>query len=171
MYRSAFKLPSIRTRDVCFVYPISDIECKQETIEFLGTSRHVYSHQKTARRTGTTYSVNKILCVEPEHCVTLVSSFVVKCTRIVLPLYAGLSKEAEQDNARPHVARIVRTFLDTEKVRLLFWLARSTDVLPIENVWSMGAVRLTRHHTIVTTVAELWHHVEAAWASVPIHTI
>ncbi|GFW19747.1 uncharacterized protein TNCV_1606371 [Trichonephila clavipes] len=35
----------------------------------------------------------------------------------------------------------------------------------------MAAERLARHHTPVTTVDELWHRVEAAWASVPIHAI
>ncbi|GFW91962.1 transposable element Tcb1 transposase [Trichonephila clavipes] len=32
----------------------------------------------------------------------------------------------KQDNARPHVAGIVRTFLDKENVRLLPWPARSS---------------------------------------------
>ncbi|GFW72335.1 hypothetical protein TNCV_703721 [Trichonephila clavipes] len=31
--------------------------------------------------------------------------------------------------------------------------------------------RLARHHTPVTTVDELWHRVEAALASVPVHAI
>ncbi|GFY19664.1 unconventional myosin-Ib [Trichonephila clavipes] len=39
----------------------------------------------------------------------------------------------KQDNARPHVAGIVRTFLNTENVRLLPWPASSPDLSPIEN--------------------------------------
>ncbi|PRD31960.1 UNVERIFIED_CONTAM: hypothetical protein NCL1_21900 [Trichonephila clavipes] len=31
--------------------------------------------------------------------------------------------------------------------------------------------RLTRNYTPVPTVDELWHRVEAAWASVPVHAI
>ncbi|GFW40360.1 hypothetical protein TNCV_1019181 [Trichonephila clavipes] len=31
--------------------------------------------------------------------------------------------------------------------------------------------RATGHHTPVTTVEELWHCVEAAWTSVPVHVI
>ncbi|GFS55881.1 hypothetical protein TNCV_1935841, partial [Trichonephila clavipes] len=42
---------------------------------------------------------------------------------------------------------------------------------PLENVWSMVAERLARHHKAVTTVDELWHRVEAAWASIPVHAI
>ncbi|GFT34665.1 hypothetical protein TNCV_1536031 [Trichonephila clavipes] len=34
---------------------------------------------------------------------------------------------------------IVRTFLDTENVRLLPWSARSPDLSPIGNVWSLAA--------------------------------
>ncbi|GFX63272.1 hypothetical protein TNCV_3895971 [Trichonephila clavipes] len=57
------------------------------------------------------------------------------------------------------------------KFRLLPYPARSQDLSPIENVWSMAAEQLAHHHTPVTTAYELWHHVEAAWASVPVHTI
>ncbi|GFW17660.1 hypothetical protein TNCV_2652171 [Trichonephila clavipes] len=60
-----------------------------------------------------------------------------------------------QENARPHVAGNVRTFLDTENVRLLPWPARSPDLSPIENVWLMVTERLARHHMPVTTVDEL----------------
>ncbi|GFV35978.1 hypothetical protein TNCV_2867361 [Trichonephila clavipes] len=42
---------------------------------------------------------------------------------------------------------------------------------PIKNDWSMVAEGLARYHTADTTVDELWHRVEAAWASVPVHTI
>ncbi|GFW18044.1 transposable element Tcb1 transposase [Trichonephila clavipes] len=45
----------------------------------------------------------------------------------------------QQDNVRPHVAGIARTFHDTENVRLLPWPARSPDLSPIENVWSRVA--------------------------------
>ncbi|GFV83810.1 hypothetical protein TNCV_2555961 [Trichonephila clavipes] len=77
-----------------------------------------------------------------------------------------------QDNTRPHVAGIERTFLDTENnVRLLPRPAHSPDCSPIVNVWSMVAQRRARHHTPVTTVDELWYCVEAAWSSVPVHAI
>ncbi|GFX52080.1 uncharacterized protein TNCV_4654091 [Trichonephila clavipes] len=42
--------------------------------------------------------------------------------------------------------------------------ARSPDLSPTENVWSMVAERWARHHTPITTV-------EAAWLSVPVQTI
>ncbi|GFS65329.1 hypothetical protein TNCV_2451521 [Trichonephila clavipes] len=82
-------------------------------------------------------------------------------------LYSSLM--FQQDNARSHVVGIVRTFLDTEHVRLSSWPVRSPDVSPMEMFWSMFAERLARHHIPVTTVDELYHRVEAAWASVPVH--
>lgn len=91
---------------------------------------------------------------------------------VALPYLRGLPNALfQQDNARPHVARTVLNFLDTEQVRLLPWPARSPDLSPIENVWSMVAERLARHHSPSTTVDELWHSVEAAWTEIPVHAI
>ncbi|GFW73097.1 transposable element Tcb1 transposase [Trichonephila clavipes] len=46
----------------------------------------------------------------------------------------------QQDNARPHVARIVQKFFVDHQIELLPW----TDLSPIENMWSMVAQRLTQ---------------------------
>ncbi|GFS96403.1 transposable element Tcb1 transposase [Trichonephila clavipes] len=66
--------------------------------------------------------------------------------------HTGPSSSLLQDNAQPHVVCIVWTFLDTENVRLLPSSERSSDLSPIENVWSMVTERLALHHTLVTTV-------------------
>ncbi|GFT79939.1 transposable element Tcb2 transposase [Trichonephila clavipes] len=47
----------------------------------------------------------------------------------------------QQDNARPHVARIVQRFFVNHQIELLPWPARSPDLSPIENMWSMVAQR------------------------------
>ncbi|GFV16096.1 transposable element Tcb1 transposase [Trichonephila clavipes] len=77
----------------------------------------------------------------------------------------------QQNNVRPHVAGMVRTFFDTENVWLMLWSARTPDLSPIENVWSMFAERLTHHHTPVTAADELWHLLAAALEYVPVHVI
>jgi hypothetical protein len=41
----------------------------------------------------------------------------------------------QQDNARPHVARVVHDYLTQQNVDLLPWPAVSPDLSPIEHVW------------------------------------
>ncbi|GFY07651.1 uncharacterized protein TNCV_4095211 [Trichonephila clavipes] len=70
---------------------------------------------------------------------------------VALPFIRAHRKPTfQQDNAQTNITSIVRTFRDTENVRLLPWPARSPDLSPLENVWSMAF-----HHTPVTTVDEL----------------
>ncbi|GFX58939.1 hypothetical protein TNCV_806431 [Trichonephila clavipes] len=49
----------------------------------------------------------------------------------------------QQDNARPHVAKTVKSYLDSQQVQLLPWPAYSPDMSPIEHVWDIvGGVSL-----------------------------
>ncbi|GFX98041.1 transposable element Tcb1 transposase [Trichonephila clavipes] len=73
----------------------------------------------------------------------------------------------QQDNARPHVARIVQRFFVNHQIELLPWPARSPDLSPIENMWSMVAQRLTQITPPAATPNHLWQRVEAAWSAVP----
>ncbi|GFT62287.1 hypothetical protein TNCV_4716981 [Trichonephila clavipes] len=62
-----------------------------------------------------------------------------------LPYLQGLATALfQQDNARPHVARIVQRFFVNHQIELLPWPTRSLDLSPIENMWSMVAQRLTQ---------------------------
>ncbi|UYV79950.1 hypothetical protein LAZ67_18001174 [Cordylochernes scorpioides] len=54
----------------------------------------------------------------------------------------------QQDNARLRVAGIVRIFLHKENIQLVPRSARSPDLSPIENVWSMVAERQARYHAL-----------------------
>ncbi|GFY10353.1 hypothetical protein TNCV_2630301 [Trichonephila clavipes] len=64
---------------------------------------------------------------------------------VVLPYLQGLATAIfQQDNARPHVARIVQRFFVNHQIELLPWPAHSPDLSPIENIWSMVAQRLTQ---------------------------
>ncbi|GFX50472.1 transposable element Tc1 transposase [Trichonephila clavipes] len=73
----------------------------------------------------------------------------------------------QQDNARPHVACIVQRFFVNHQIELLPWPARFSDLLPIENMWSMVAQRLTQITPPSATPDQLWQYVEAAWSAVP----
>ncbi|GFT28126.1 transposable element Tcb1 transposase [Trichonephila clavipes] len=48
--------------------------------------------------------------------------------------------------------------------------ARSPDLSPIENMWSMVAQRLTQITSPVVTPDQLWQRVEATWSAVPPRT-
>ncbi|GFT22296.1 transposable element Tcb1 transposase [Trichonephila clavipes] len=64
---------------------------------------------------------------------------------VVLPYLQDLVTTIfQQDNARPHVERIVQRFFVNHQIELLPWPARSPDLLPIENKWSLFAQRLTQ---------------------------
>ncbi|GFX44949.1 transposable element Tcb1 transposase [Trichonephila clavipes] len=87
---------------------------------------------------------------------------------VVLPYLQGLATAIfQQDNARPHVARIIQRFFVNHQIEFLPWPAYSPDLLPIENMWSMVAQRLTQITPPVATPDQLWQRVEAAWSSVP----
>jgi transposase len=48
------------------------------------------------------------------------------------------------DNARPHMARIVVRYLEQVGIRLLPWPANSPDLNPIEHVWDFLGKRVRR---------------------------
>ncbi|GFT82564.1 transposable element Tcb1 transposase [Trichonephila clavipes] len=72
-----------------------------------------------------------------------------------------------QDNVQPHVTRIVQRSLVNHQIQLFPWPARSPDLSPIENMWSMVAQRLTQIIPPAVTPDQLWQRVEAAWSAVP----
>ncbi|GFW33113.1 transposable element Tcb1 transposase [Trichonephila clavipes] len=87
---------------------------------------------------------------------------------VVLPYLPDLATAIfQQDNARPHVARIVKRFFVNHQIELLFWPARSPDLSSIENMWSMVVQRLTQITLPAATPHQLWQRVEAAWSAVP----
>ncbi|GFX03577.1 transposable element Tcb1 transposase [Trichonephila clavipes] len=54
---------------------------------------------------------------------------------VVLPYLQSLATAIFQnDNARPHVARIVQRFFVNHQIELLPWPARPPDLSPIENM-------------------------------------
>ncbi|GFV77476.1 transposable element Tcb1 transposase [Trichonephila clavipes] len=90
---------------------------------------------------------------------------------VVLPYLQGLATDIfQQDNARPHVARIVQKFFVNHQIALLPWPARSPDLPPIENMWFMVALGLTQITPPAATPDQLRQRVEAAWSVVPPRT-
>ncbi|GFY14928.1 transposable element Tcb1 transposase [Trichonephila clavipes] len=81
---------------------------------------------------------------------------------VVLPYLQGLATTIfQQDNERPHVARIVQRSFDTPQIELLPRPASSSDLSPIDNMWSMVAQQLTQIIPPAATPNQLWQRVEA----------
>ena len=89
------------------------------------------------------------------------------CCVKTLPFIRALQNSSfQQDNARPNDdADIVQTFLDNENFRLLLWPAHFLTHSLIKYFSSTVAEQLARHHTLVTTLDELWHLVKACMYS------
>ncbi|PRD29660.1 UNVERIFIED_CONTAM: Transposable element Tcb1 transposase [Trichonephila clavipes] len=86
----------------------------------------------------------------------------------VLPYLQSLATAIfQQDNARPHVARIVQRFFVYHQIELFSWLARSPDLSPIENMSSMVAQQLTQITLPAAKPDQLWQRGEASWSAVP----
>ncbi|GFT36335.1 uncharacterized protein TNCV_3464851 [Trichonephila clavipes] len=65
----------------------------------------------------------------------------------------------QQDNARPHTARVAQDFLRHSQT--LPWLARSPDVSPVEHVWDQLKRQMTSCHYVhdlELAVQDLWAH-------------
>ncbi|KFM72889.1 Transposable element Tcb1 transposase, partial [Stegodyphus mimosarum] len=69
----------------------------------------------------------------------------------------------QQDNARPHTARIVKSFFAAQQVQLLPWPACSPDMSPIEHVWDVIGRRLARDPRPVASADELWLDGYCVW--------
>ncbi|GBN13732.1 hypothetical protein AVEN_226954-1 [Araneus ventricosus] len=67
----------------------------------------------------------------------------------------------QQDNARPHTARVTQDFL--HYVQTLPWPARSPDLSPIEHVWD----QLNRQMPLLHSVHDLEVGVRDLWVHLP----
>ncbi|GFV87008.1 hypothetical protein TNCV_5112261 [Trichonephila clavipes] len=75
---------------------------------------------------------------------------------VALPYLQGLATAiSQQDNARPHVARIVQRLFVHHQIEFILWPPRSRDLSSIENMWSIVAQRLTQITTPAATPDQL----------------
>ena len=77
----------------------------------------------------------------------------------------------QQDNARPHVARICNEYLQANNVDVLLWPAFSPDLSPIEHLWDVLDRGVRRRHPAPTTQAELRRAVHEEWDNITIRQI
>ena len=70
------------------------------------------------------------------------------------------------DNARPHVARICRQFLNRNNVNVLPWSAVSPDMNPIEHIWAY-LCRKVRARENVHNLMDLENALIQEWNNIP----
>ncbi|GFU77207.1 transposable element Tcb2 transposase [Trichonephila clavipes] len=73
----------------------------------------------------------------------------------------------QQDNARPHVAKTVKSYLDSQQAQLLPWPAYSPDMSPIEHEWDIVGRRIARDLHPVASTDELWLRIQTIWNTLP----
>ena len=73
----------------------------------------------------------------------------------------------QQDNARPHTARIIQCYMQQHDVDLLPWPANSPDLAPIEHLWDEMERQLRRQIRDPANVQELARDLNRIWNSIP----
>jgi transposase len=74
----------------------------------------------------------------------------------------------QQDNARPHVARVGRDYLTQQNVDLLPWPAVSPDLSPIEHVWDEMERQLRHLPYQPVTLTEMGPALIRIWNNIPL---
>ncbi|GFV75617.1 transposable element Tcb2 transposase [Trichonephila clavipes] len=73
----------------------------------------------------------------------------------------------QDDNARPHRARLVENMLEAETIQRMEWPACSSDLNPIEHVWDMLGRRIAVQPRPPATVRDLKIALLVEWNSIP----
>ena len=73
----------------------------------------------------------------------------------------------QQDNARPHTARIFQEFFTGQQVITLPWPSRSSDLAPIEHGWDMLNTRIREKRHPFNSLQALENALIIEWNAIP----
>ena len=74
---------------------------------------------------------------------------------VAVPLVQQRNLILQQDNARPHVARVCQDFLAKNNIAPLAWPPYSLDLTPIEHMWDELDRRVRKRRNPPATLAQL----------------
>ncbi|KAI4888917.1 hypothetical protein NFI96_005924 [Prochilodus magdalenae] len=75
------------------------------------------------------------------------------------------------NNARPHVARVCRQFLENEGIDTIDWPTGSPGLNSIEHLWDIMFRSIQRHQVALQTIQELSDALVQIWEEIPQDTI
>ncbi|KAI4878924.1 hypothetical protein NFI96_002653 [Prochilodus magdalenae] len=75
------------------------------------------------------------------------------------------------NNARPHVPRVCRQFLENEGIDTIDWPTGSPDLNPIEHLWDITFRSIRRHQVALQNVQELSDALVQIWEEIPQDTV
>ena len=85
----------------------------------------------------------------------------------ILPFIRRHGAVFQQDNARPHVARVVTQFVQQQNIPTLPWPAVSPDLSPIEHVWDEMKRRLRNLPNQPQNMQQLARVLVRLWNNIP----
>ena len=88
---------------------------------------------------------------------------------IVLPCLQRIGAAAvlQDDNARPHRARVVTDFLQEHNIARMEWPAYSPDMAPIEHLWDQLGRRVRDNHPPPVDLHQLAQWLIQEWQAIP----
>ena len=89
----------------------------------------------------------------------------------VIPFLQQHNLTLQQDNARPHVARIYQVFLVNNNVQTFDWPPYSPDLSPIEHLWDQLDRQVRQRQPAPATRAQLTRALVEEWNNIPIRWI
>ena len=90
---------------------------------------------------------------------------------VAVPLVQQRNLILQQDNARPHVARICQDFLANNNIAPLAWPPYSPDLTPIEHMWDELDRRVRKRRNPPATLAQLRNALIDEWNNIPMRTV
>ena len=77
----------------------------------------------------------------------------------------------QDDNVRPHRARVVNNFLQQQQVIRMDWPSRSPDLNPVEHLWDILGRRIRANHPPPPNLNVLFQTLQQEWQAIPQNTL